>query len=169
VGTVEFARAIVRSLRQALGLAVVVIAALLIVLWRSPRYALFALVPLGLGALLTAALTVAVDLPLNFANVIVLPLVLGIGVDSGIHLVHRHRLHLEADVLQTSTARAVFFSALTSLASFATLSLASHRGISSLAGLLVAGLSLVLVCNLIVLPALLTWLDPPGGSGHGSR
>ena len=58
-------------------IAVVAITALLLLLWRSPRYALFALAPLALGALLTAAATVALGLPLNFANVIVLPLVLG--------------------------------------------------------------------------------------------
>jgi len=64
-------------------------------------------------------------------------------------------------VLRTSTARAVFFSALTSMASFATLGFASHRGMASLAYLLTLGLAMMLVCNLVVLPALLTWLDPP--------
>jgi predicted RND superfamily exporter protein len=139
--------------------------ALLLLLWRSVRFTAIALTPLLLGALFTAATSVALGLSLNFANVIVLPLILGIGVDSGIHLVHRHRLRLplDADVLRTSTARAVFFSALTSMASFATLGFASHRGMASLAHLLTLGLALMLVCNLVVLPALLTWLDPPEG------
>ena len=163
VGTVEFARAITGALRTALVLAVGAIVVLLLLLWRSLRFTAIALTPLLLGALFTAATSVAFGLPLNFANVIVLPLILGIGVDSGIHLVHRHRLRLplDADVLRTSTARAVFFSALTSMASFATLGFASHRGMASLAQLLTIGLALMLVCNLVVLPALLTWLDPP--------
>ncbi len=160
VNTVEFARAIMGSLRTALLLAVLVIAALLLVLWRSVRWALITIAPLLVGALLTAAVSVEIGLTLNFANVIVLPLILGIGVDSGIHLVHRFRLHRveDTDILHTSTARAVLFSALTSLASFSTLGFASHQGISSLAQLLTIGLTLMLFCNLVLLPALLTWL-----------
>ena len=158
VGTVEFARAIVDALRQALATAVAAIAVLLLLLWRSPRDVAITLAPLLLGSLLIAALTVAIGLPFNFANVIVLPLLLGIGVDSGIHLVHRHRLHLEGDrdILHTSTARAVLFSALTTGVSFATLAFASHGGISTLALLLTSGIALMLATNLLLLPALLT-------------
>jgi predicted RND superfamily exporter protein len=157
VGTVEFARAIVDALRQALGTATLAILALLLLLWRSPRDAAITLTPLLLGSLCIAAVTVLADLPFNFANVIVLPLLLGIGVDSGIHLVHRHRLHLgqDRDILHTSTARAVLFSATTTLVSFMTLSFASHGGMASLALLLSLGIALMLAANLIVLPALL--------------
>jgi len=157
VGTVEFARAIVDALRQALGTATLAILALLLLLWRSPRDAAITLAPLLLGSLCIAAVTVLADLPFNFANVIVLPLLLGIGVDSGIHLVHRHRLHLaqDRDILHTSTARAVLFSAMTTLVSFLTLAFASHGGMSSLALLLTLGIALMLAANLIVLPALL--------------
>jgi len=157
VGTVAFADAIVDALRQALTTAVVAICVLLLLLWRSPRDAVVTLAPLLLGALAIAALMVLVDLPFNFANVIVLPLLLGIGVDSGIHLVHRHRLGLrgDRDVLHTSTARAVLFSALTTLVSFVTLGFASHGGMSSLAILLSTGIAFMLAANLIVLPALM--------------
>ena len=74
-------------------------------------------------------MTVVADMPFNFANIIVLPLILGIGVDSGIHLVHRHRRGLAEDgnLLHTSTASAVLFSALTTGASFATLAVSNHR------------------------------------------
>ncbi|MEN8183306.1 MAG: MMPL family transporter [Myxococcota bacterium] len=172
VGTVEFARAIVGALREALRNALVVITALLILLWRSPRFAIFTLSPLLLGALVTAALTPALGMHFNFANVIVLPLVLGIGVDSGIHLVHRHRSRPPgaADVLQTGTARAVLLSALTSIASFTTLAFASHQGIASLAQLLVLGVGAVLVANLIVLPAFLAWAErAPAPAARGSE
>jgi len=157
VGTVAFARAIVTALREALTTAILSILALLLILWRSPRDTAIALAPLVLGSLCLAAATVLLDVPFNFANVIVLPLLLGIGVDSGIHLVHRYRLHLrqDRDILHTSTARAVFFSALTTLVSFLTLTLASHRGIASLALLLTLGMALMLAANLILVPALL--------------
>jgi hopanoid biosynthesis associated RND transporter like protein HpnN len=156
VGTVELARAIASALREALLAAVVTIALLLFVLFRELRATAVVLAPLGLGALWTAALCVAIGQPLNFANVIVLPLLLGIGVDSAIHLVERHRAGARGEaLLATATARAVFWSALTSVASFATLAFASHRGIASLAQLLTSGVTLMLVATLIVLPALL--------------
>jgi len=160
-GAVELGRTMISSLRQALVTAVVVIALGLMLLWRSVKYTLFTLAPLAVGSLGTAAVSVAADIPFNFANVIVLPLILGIGVDSGIHLVHRHRAGLEdaTDLLSTSTARAVLFSALTTLISFGTLAISNHLGISSLAKLLCVGVTLMLAANMIVLPALLAWLD----------
>ncbi len=156
VGTVEFARAITRALKQALATAVAVILVLLLLLWRSPRDAMITLAPLAFGTLTIVAFAGALGLPFNFANVIVLPLLLGIGVDSGIHLVHRHRLALGADanLLETSTARAVLFSALTTGLSFATICFASHGGIASLALLLTVGIGVMLAANLLLLPAL---------------
>ena len=151
----------ISSLREALVTAVVVITLGLLLLWRSIKYTLFTLAPLAIGSVGTAAVSVLADVPFNFANVIVLPLILGIGVDSGIHLVHRHRSGLgdAADLLSTSTARAVLFSALTTLTSFGTLAFSNHLGISSLAKLLCVGILLMLLSNVIVLPAILAWLD----------
>jgi predicted RND superfamily exporter protein len=160
-GAIALGRAMISSLREALITAVVVIALGLVALMRSIKYALFTLIPLGIGGVSTAAVTVLADVPFNFANVIVLPLILGIGVDSGIHLVHRHRSGLQGatDLLSTSTARAVLFSALTTLVSFGTLAFSNHLGISSLAKLLCIGIFLMLLSNVIVLPAILAWLD----------
>ncbi len=160
-GAIALGRAMTSSLREALLTAVVVIALGLVLLMRSVKYALFTLAPLALGSVGTAAVSVLADMPFNFANVIVLPLILGIGVDSGIHLVHRHRSGLggASDLLSTSTARAVLFSALTTLLSFVTLAFSNHLGISSLAKLLCVGILLMLLSNVIVLPAILAWLD----------
>jgi hopanoid biosynthesis associated RND transporter like protein HpnN len=156
VRIVESARTTVRALRRAFLLAVVAIGILLFLLWRRLTETALVLAPLLLAGLFTCAASVLLDLPLNFADVIVLPLLLGIGVDSGIHLVHRHR-HLEegADLLGTSTARAVFWSALTTVASFGSLGLSTHAGMASLGQLLTLGVALTLLCNLVVLPALL--------------
>ena len=162
-GTVALARAIVDSLRQALATAVVVITMLLIALWRSFKYTLITLTPLLVGSLATAAVSVLAQIPLNFANIIVLPLILGIGVDSGIHLVHRHRLGRERNLLATSTAQAVLFSARTTGVSFATLAFSNHLGIASLGRLLSVGIGLMLAANILVLPAILAWVDGDGG------
>jgi predicted RND superfamily exporter protein len=99
------------------------------------------------------------DMPFNFANVLLLPMLFGIGVDSGIHLVHRARkgggdsvLHL----VESATAGAVFFSAMTTTLSFGTLALSGHQGMHTLGVMLTIGMFWTVVANLVVLPALLT-------------
>ena len=93
------------------------------------------------------------------ANVIVLPMLIGMSIDSGVHLVHRHRTDEEEDVLGTSTARAVFYAALTTMLSFGSLAFAPHRGIASIGELLTIGVGLVLIAYVVVLPAVLEWDD----------
>jgi predicted RND superfamily exporter protein len=156
VTTVESARVVVKAFREALLGAALAITLLLLVLWRRLSDTLIALAPLALSAALLAAFGVIFNLPFNFANVLVLPALLGIGIDSGIHLVHRWR-HLGAEgdpLLETSTARGVVQSTLTTIASFGTLAISPHPGMASLGLLLTIGLSLILVANLILIPAL---------------
>jgi len=157
INVVEFGRATVRSLRQALISAVVAISVLLAVLWRRATEMLLVMAPLALGALLTCAAMVILGISFNFANVIVIPLLLGIGVDSGIHIVHRADVGTENEggLLGTTTARAIFYSASTTVASFGALAFSSHRGISSLGVMLFCGLVFMLVSTLVVLPALI--------------
>ena len=157
VNLVGFAKSIRDSFRQALISAILVIWALLWILWRRPAPVLLATAPLLLSSLLICAMMALLDLPFQFANVIVIPLLLGIGIDSGIHLVHRaENLKDDADALMgTTTARAVFFSALTTTISFGTLAFSGHNGLSSLGVLLTGGMILTVFTNLVVLPALL--------------
>jgi len=157
VNLVESARATWASLREALILSALAITALLLALWRRVGDTLIALVPLLLAVLLTQVATVVLPVSFNFANVIVMPLMLGIGVDSGVHLVHRaRRIAGPTDaLLSTTTARAVLYSAITTVASFGTLAISRHRGVSSLGVLLVVGMLFTLAANLVLLPALL--------------
>jgi hopanoid biosynthesis associated RND transporter like protein HpnN len=157
VNLVESARATWSSLRGALVGATAAITVLLLALWRRVGVTMLVLGPLLLAVLLTQVSTIVLPVSFNFANVIVLPLLLGIGVDSGIHLVERaERLGgTSAALLETTTARAVLFSALTTMASFGTLTVSAHRGVSSLGLLLVVGMIWTLAANLVLLPALL--------------
>lgn len=159
VYVVEWCQVAWRSMLWALVAGVVCMAVFLVVLWRSVWDMLLAFFPLALAATLTCASLVVLGEPFNFANVIVLPMLIGMSVDSGVHLVHRHRSDEEEDVLETSTARAVFYAALTTMLSFGTLALAPHRGIASIGALLTIGVGLVLVCYVVVLPAVLEWDD----------
>ncbi len=156
---IAFAEATRDSFREALTYAMVLITTFLFLLWRRPRPVLLVLAPLLLSNVLTVGTMAAFGIAFNFANVVVIPLLLGIGVDSGIHLVHRAEAHAAdahpEDLLGSTTARAVFYSALTTTASFGTLALSSHRGVASLGIVLSIGMTLTVMSNLIVLPALL--------------
>ncbi len=142
---------------------------LLLLLLRSLRETALILAPLLLAALLTGAATVLLSQPFNFANVIVLPLLLGLGVAFGIQIVLRARLEGSARLLETSTPRAVAFSALTTIGSFCSLSLSSHPGTASMGFLLTVAISLTLLCTLLVLPALLSLAGPGRLERKGSH
>jgi uncharacterized protein len=155
---VESGRSVVRSLQQALVLALVAITGVVLLLWggRVTETALV-LTPLVLAAIFTAATAIVCGIPFNFADVIVLPLLLGMGVDSGIHLVHRARStgELGIQLLGTSTARAVAFSGINTVASFGTLAFSTHRGLATLGQLLTLGVFYTMLTTLIVLPAMI--------------
>ena len=158
---VDSGRVVIRALQQALITAGVVIILILAFLWRSFLDAALVVTPLILAMVLTVACAVVLGISFNFANVIIIPLLLGMGVDSGIHMVHRVRAGElpGGNLLRTGTARAVLLSALTTIASFGTLGFSSHLGIASLGQLLTLGIALVLFCNLMVLPALVRVTD----------
>lgn len=147
--------AVSKAFVQASIIAVIVITIFLFVLLRSALDVVFVLTPLALAATLTFAISATLGPPLNFANIIVLPLLLGLGVSSGIYLVTRAREERHGLLLRTITPRAVFFSALTTIASFGSLAVSGHKGMASMGELLLIAITLSLVCTLVVLPALL--------------
>jgi hypothetical protein len=152
----EAGDAVVAAFREAGIIAVSCIAILLFVVLRNVRDVLFVFAPLVLATLLTVAASVLLTLPFNFANVIVLPLLFGLGVANGIHMVLRGRDEVgRREVFATSTPRAVVFSALTTVGSFGSIALSSHPGTASMGMLLTVAISLTLVCTLVLLPALM--------------
>jgi predicted RND superfamily exporter protein len=138
-------------------LATLGITVLLALTLRRVHDVLIALAPLLLAALLTLATTVVIAMPLNFANIIALPLLLGIGVAFDIYFVMNWRAG-RANPLQSGTARAIVFSALTTTAAFGSLVLSSHPGTSEMGRLLSIEMFYTLACVLLVMPAL---LGPP--------
>jgi hopanoid biosynthesis associated RND transporter like protein HpnN len=153
---VEAGRAVISAFAEAAAISVIVIGLLVWVILRRLRDVALVFAPLGLAALLTVAASVLTGLAFNFANVIVLPLLFGLGVASAIHLVLRERAGSGlAGLFGTSTPRAVVFSALTTIGSFASIALSSHPGTSSMGVLLALAITLSLLCTLVVLPALM--------------
>jgi uncharacterized protein len=162
INLVGFGRATRSSFEQALISAMVIITGLLFALWRRIGPVLLVISPLALSSLLTVAAMVLLGIPFNFGNIIVIPLLLGIGVDSGVHLVQRALQSggRASDLMDSTTARAVFYSALTTTVSFGTLAFSSHRGMASLGVVLAMGMVCTVIGNLIVLPGLLTRFPP---------
>jgi predicted RND superfamily exporter protein len=164
---VEAAKLVVSSFQQALATALAVVCVLLILLLRNWRDPILVLIPVLLAALLTVGVMVSSGMLLNFANIIALPLLFGIGVDNGIHIVHRYRVHRyrvhryqagvsgNENLMATSTARAVFFGTLTTVVSFGSLALSAHYGMATMGKLLTIGMIMTLITTLIVLPTLL--------------
>lgn len=147
--------AVVTAFIEAFSGALIAIFVLLLVILRNLKSTLLVIGPLLLAGLLTGAANVVLDNPFNFANIIALPLLLGMGVDSGIHILHRLQSeHYNSDnILESSSARGVFFSSLTTMCSFSSLAFTSHVGTSSMGLLLAIGITFTLLCTLFVLPA----------------
>lgn len=134
--------------------AVLSIALLVLLILRNFREVGALLAPLILAGILTLATMVITGIPLNFANIIALPLLLSLGVSYAIYFVSYWKQGMTAP-LQSSMARAVLFSASTTLVAFGTLSISTHPGTSSMGEILTIALLYSLACTFIVLPALL--------------
>lgn len=142
--------------------AFVVIVGITLVLFRRVGPTLLALVPLFLGALWTATLMALFNVQFNLANLVVLPLFLGIAVDNGIHLVHRTLEDPTSAIapLSRSTGKAILLSSLTTMLGFGSLMVAHHTGIFSLGLLLTLAMGSCLIATFVVLPLILQ-LWPP--------
>lgn len=129
----ESSQLMLDAYREAAGYAVVAVCAGLLLLLRSVRGAALALAALGTGTLWLVGAMGALGLELDPANLVALPLLLGIGVDTAIHIVQRAREGGPDDpVLDTSLGRALVYSALTSVAGFGSLAVAGHQGMASI-------------------------------------
>jgi hopanoid biosynthesis associated RND transporter like protein HpnN len=156
----ESGNAIVRAFQQALASAVAAIVIVLMFTQRNTKDALLILLPLMMTAVLTGASTVLMDNPFNFANIIVIPILFGLGVDAGINIMNRLRHpDREDSVLRTGTARGVVFSELTTMCSLVSMAFTPHLGLASMGQLLSIGLLLNIICTLVLLPAFVSGKD----------
>ncbi len=154
---VETAATIVSAFRIAALAALAAIAVILFAALRRPLDVVLVMMPMLLSALLTVIVVVLTPMPLNFANIIALPLLLGVGVSFNIYFVMNWRAG-RTDFLGSPTARAVVFSALTTGTAFSSLALSQHPGTSSMGKLLLISLGCTLVSSLVFAPTLLVGL-----------
>jgi uncharacterized protein len=147
-----------QSYEQAALYSLVVI---MVVLWldfRSITYALLAGLPLAIGMAQTLGLMGLVGIDLNPANLIGIPLILGIAVDYGVHIVHDALERPGPYSISASTANAVLVDALTTILGFGALMVASHKGLESLGRVLTLGVTTCTLTSLVFLPVVLAML-----------
>jgi hypothetical protein len=154
ISILESGRTIVTAFLEAGGWALASISILLWITLRRFGDVLLTLVPLLLAGVVTLEICVLVRLPLNFANIIALPLLLGIGVAFKIYFVMAWRSG-RTKLLQSSLTRAVIFSAATTATAFGSLWLSSHPGTSSMGKLLALSLACTLAAAVLFQPALM--------------
>ena len=146
-----------RGFRDASIIACIALVLLLLLDFRSLRYTLLAVAPLAMGITWMWGGMSLLGFSYNFVNVIAFPLIIGIGVASGVHILHRYRQEGERDVAPVVrfTGMAVFLSAATTMVGFGSLALAQHRGAASLGLVLLLGVGACLATSVLFLPALL--------------
>ena len=154
IGILESGTTIVRAFIEAGMLALLSISILLWVVLRRIGDVLLTLVPLLLAGVVTLEICALIDFPLNFANIIALPLLLGVGVAFKIYYVMAWRAG-QTSLLQSSLTRAVFFSAMTTATAFGSLWFSSHPGTSSMGKLLALSLACTLAAAVLFQPALM--------------
>lgn len=155
VGIVAGGDTVIESSLQATLLALMATTVFMILLIRNLRGVLLVLLPLLAALLFTLGSSVLFDLPLNYANIIALPLLIGLANAFGIYLVLRHRHSNIATLLRSSTPPAILFSGLTTMASFGSLAIARHPGMSYMGVLVTLALIFALLSSLILLPAVM--------------
>ena len=155
----EMGRAIVDSLILALVIAVAGITVFVALALRSIRDTLLVVLPLLVAMVLTMAAAIELGLAFNFANLIVLPLMVGLGADYAVHVVMRNRqVGDPRRFFATSTPRAIVLSALTTIFSFGSLSISDHWGMASMGIMLTIAILLAIAATLVLLPASMTVL-----------
>ncbi|MCX8157186.1 MAG: MMPL family transporter [Verrucomicrobiae bacterium] len=158
----EYVTLLLESYLQAARYALAAIALLVLIHFRSLTAVALGLLPVGLGTLWMVGIMGWRDILFNPANIMTLPLVIGIGVTNGIHVLNRFMEEHDASVFSRSTGKAVLVSGLTTVAGFASLIPAKHQGIASLGFVMSVGVATCMVVGLVVLPALLLVMQRRG-------
>jgi uncharacterized protein len=158
----EYTGLLKNSYEQAARYALAAIALLVLIHFRSIVCVILALLPVGLGTLWMVGIMGFMGQPFNPANIMTLPLVIGIGVTSGIHILNRFTEEQSPAILSKSTGKAVLISGLTTVVGFGSLLIAKHQGIASLGYVMAVGTSTCMLAALTVMPAFLRLLNTIG-------
>jgi predicted RND superfamily exporter protein len=162
VQLLEYTSLLKESFEEAALYSLAAIAILVLIHFRAISCVILSLIPVGIGFLWMIGMMRWTHIQFNPANIMTLPLVVGIGVTNGIHILNRFAEEQHPSVLAKSTGKAVLVSGLTTIAGFGSLMVAKHRGIESLGFVMAVGTTTCMVVALTFLPALLNVLSKAG-------
>jgi preprotein translocase subunit SecF len=151
----EYTTLLKESYQLAAWYSLAAIALLVLIHFRNLTSVVLALVPVAVGGIWLGGIMGLFGIPFNPANIMTLPLVIGIGVTNGIHILNRFSEERTPSILAKSTGKAVLVSGLTTIAGFGSLILAEHQGIQSLGYVMSVGVATCMIAGLTFLPALL--------------
>lgn len=157
VQTFYASRQMQKSYLQATLYSLICVLGTLLLDYRSVKHTLLAMLPLVFGVLQMLGIMGWLGIPFNAANMIALPLILGMGVEEGVHLTHEFRRQKGRFQLGNSTAMAVMLTSATTIAGFACMIISRHQGLRSLGQILTFGMTTCLVVSLYGFFALLRW------------
>ncbi len=162
----EYTTLLKESYEQAALYSLAAISLLVFLHFRSVSAVFLSLLPVAIGAIWLGGVMGWYGIKFNPANIMTLPLVIGIGVTNGIHILNRFAEEQSPSMLAKSTGKAVLVSGLTAVAGFGSLVLAKHRGIESLGYVMAIGVTTCMLAGLTFLPALLNLRLKRGGRNN---
>ena len=159
---------IIHNMRFALWLAGLSALLVLILYYRRLKFLVLSTLPVLMGLLTLFGTMVIFRFDFNFFNLIVLPMIIGIGIDDGVHLTNTFRRVRPDELLDgmSQTGRAVVLTSLTTIVGFGSLSLSHYPGLKSMGYVAIIGISACLLASLIILPAIFSIM---GHSSHGKE
>jgi predicted RND superfamily exporter protein len=155
--------------RDGLRATLLTILVVLLFLWldfRSLKLALMAMIPLIAGGFWMVGMMKTFGMMFTMVNLMGIPMIVGIGIDDGVHLLHRYRIEgfTKTPVVLKSTGKAIMITSLTTMAGFGSLMLAEYRGFVSLGALLVLGVFACFITTVLLLPAIIGIMTRRGKS-----
>jgi len=136
-------------------LALIAIFILLFIDMRNVRYSISAMVPLIFGIIWMMGIMNLLGLSLNMMNIMVVPLIIGIGIDDGIHIMHRYLIEKDIMITFRSTGKAILLTSITTMLAFGSLWFSTYRGLGSLGIALFIGAATCFLSTLFIIPLLL--------------
>jgi len=149
----------------ATGLALVVIFLIILLDFRNTKKAILAIIPLVVGSLWMLGVMEISGLYLTMLNAMAVPMIIGIGVDDGIHIIHRYQLEGQNkhQIVFSSTGRAILLTSLTTMLGFGSLTFATYRGLGSMGIALFIGVGTCFLATVFILPAVMGWVEKKKG------
>lgn len=144
--------------RKALIIVFVTIFLILLLDFRNLKEAILAFLPVGFAFVFTLALMGIIGVPFNIINVLALPLIIGIGIDDAVHIIHRYLDYPSVSGVFTRIGRAILYTSLTTMAAFGSLLLGKYRGYPTFGAVVLIGVALAFLTTIHLLPPLLKFL-----------